>query len=61
MFTNLLILKKIKKLEIMYLLTDVDKEKIRKDVSVLIERVYNIQKIRRKRKIREWLKSHIKK
>ena len=40
----------------MYLLTDVDREKIKKDVSVLIERVYNIQKIRRKRKIREWIK-----
>lgn len=40
-------------------LTDMDRLKIRKDVSVLFERIYNIKKIRRKRKIKKWLKSHL--
>lgn len=43
----------------MYLLTDLDKEKIKKEVSTLVERAYNIQKIRRKRKLREWIKNRV--
>jgi len=37
----------------------VDREEIRREVKVLFERIYNIKKIRRKRKVREWLKRHV--
>jgi len=40
-------------------LTDVDREEIKKGVGILFKRIYNIKKIRRKRKLKEWLKRHV--
>jgi len=44
-------------------LVDEEREKIRMEVKenvrILFDRIYNIKKIRRKRKVKEWLKNHI--
>lgn len=35
------------------------KREVRRDVDLLFKRIYNIKKIRRKRKMKEWLSRHI--
>jgi len=44
-------------------IVDEEREKIRlevkRDVDILFNRIYNIKKIRRKRKIKEWFNRHI--
>lgn len=45
------------------MLLEEEREKIRRevarDVEILFSRVYNIRKIRRKRKVKEWLNRHL--
>lgn len=54
-FENLFILKN--KLKTM--ITEIERKQIKKEVNILFKRIYNIKKIRRKRKITEWLKNHV--